>query len=306
MKRHTVLVASDREAARFPDALSVGLSVGLPVGTSAQQDPQDLLAALRRAGIRQVAASSAALADERVTRTLEVLRDGGLDIRHARGVYEKRYRRVDLDGLHPAFGVFDVRRGPVSRVTRRAVDVVIGLVGLLVCLVLVLPVLWLLVRLDDRGPLLYRQTRVGLGGRLFTIWKIRTMRVDAEAAGPQYASLRDPRITRLGHILRRTRLDELPQFWNLLRGDMTLIGPRPERPEFEEGLQRTVPAFRTRHAYKPGLTGWAAVRLGYADGVAPRWEAHAYDLYYLAHRGVLLDLEILARTVLVVVGRGGR
>ncbi|MCW2500158.1 MAG: exopolysaccharide biosynthesis polyprenyl glycosylphosphotransferase [Frankiales bacterium] len=298
MNRHTLLVASEREAGRFPDAI--------PLASSPYLDPEDLLDALRRAGVKQVGASSAALADERVTRTLEVLRNGGVTIRHGRGVYEKRYRRVDLDGLHPAFGVFDVRRGPVSRFLRRVVDLVVGAFGLVFCTVFVLPLLWLAVRLDDKGPLFYSQVRVGLSGRLFTIWKIRTMRVDAEAAGPQYASVRDPRITRLGHVLRRTRLDELPQLWNLVRGDMTLIGPRPERPEFEEGLQRTVPAFRTRHASKPGLTGWAAVRLGYADGVAPRWEAHAYDLYYLAHRSIWLDLEILARTVLVVLGRGGR
>jgi lipopolysaccharide/colanic/teichoic acid biosynthesis glycosyltransferase len=298
VNRHTLLVASEREAGRFPDAI--------PLASSPYLDPEDLLDALRRAGVKQVGASSAALADERVTRTLEVLRNGGVTIRHGRGVYEKRYRRVDLDGLHPAFGVFDVRRGPVSRFLRRVVDLVVGAFGLVFCTVFVLPLLWLAVRLDDKGPLFYSQVRVGLSGRLFTIWKIRTMRVDAEAAGPQYASVRDPRITRLGHVLRRTRLDELPQLWNLVRGDMTLIGPRPERPEFEEGLQRTVPAFRTRHASKPGLTGWAAVRLGYADGVAPRWEAHAYDLYYLAHRSIWLDLEILARTVLVVLGRGGR
>jgi lipopolysaccharide/colanic/teichoic acid biosynthesis glycosyltransferase len=298
VNRHTLLVASEREAGRFPDAI--------PLASSPYLDPEDLLDALRRAGVKQVGASSAALADERVTRTLEVLRNGGVTIRHGRGVYEKRYRRVDLDGLHPAFGVFDIRRGPVSRFLRRVVDLVVGAFGLVFCTVFVLPLLWLAVRLDDKGPLFYSQVRVGLSGRLFTIWKIRTMRVDAEAAGPQYASVRDPRITRLGHVLRRTRLDELPQLWNLVRGDMTLIGPRPERPEFEEGLQRTVPAFRTRHASKPGLTGWAAVRLGYADGVAPRWEAHAYDLYYLAHRSIWLDLEILARTVLVVLGRGGR
>jgi lipopolysaccharide/colanic/teichoic acid biosynthesis glycosyltransferase len=298
VNRHTLLVASEREAGRFPDAI--------PLASSPYLDPEDLLDALRRAGVKQVGASSAALADERVTRTLEVLRNGGVTIRHGRGVYEKRYRRVDLDGLHPAFGVFDVRRGPVSRFLRRVVDLVVGAFGLVFCTAFVLPLLWLAVRLDDKGPLFYSQVRVGLSGRLFTIWKIRTMRVDAEAAGPQYASVRDPRITRLGHVLRRTRLDELPQLWNLVRGDMTLIGPRPERPEFEEGLQRTVPAFRTRHASKPGLTGWAAVRLGYADGVAPRWEAHAYDLYYLAHRSIWLDLEILARTVLVVLGRGGR
>jgi lipopolysaccharide/colanic/teichoic acid biosynthesis glycosyltransferase len=295
VNRHTLLVASERESTRFPDAV--------PLATASGTQPAQLLTLLREAGVREVAASSAALADEKVMRTLEALSDGGITVRHARGVYEKRYRRVDLDGLHPAFGVFDVRRGLISQALRRLVDVTVGLVGLAFCTVLVLPLLWVLVQCDDRGPLLYHQTRVGLNGRLFTIWKIRTMRTDAEAAGPQYASVRDPR---MGQVLRRTRLDELPQLWNLLRGDMTLIGPRPERPEFEEGLQRTVPAFRTRHASKPGLTGWAAVRLGYADGVAPRWEAHAYDLYYLAHRNLLLDLEILGRTVLVVLGRGGR
>jgi lipopolysaccharide/colanic/teichoic acid biosynthesis glycosyltransferase len=168
------------------------------------------------------------------------------------------------------------------------------------------PVIALLVRLEDGGPVFFRQERVGRGGKPFMIWKFRTMRVDAESGGPVWAAQNDSRVTRLGRVLRRTRLDELPQFFNLLTGDMALVGPRPERPRFVRLLERAVPFYDRRHLMRPGITGWATVRFGYGDSVTDKWRSHEYDLYYLKHRSPLLDAEIVARTVVVMLMRKGQ
>ncbi|WP_369019438.1 sugar transferase [Thermatribacter velox] len=169
-------------------------------------------------------------------------------------------------------------------------------------------VLALLIRLDSPGPVFYRQVRVGKDGKIFTLCKFRTMVPDAEReTGAVLAQKNDPRITRIGRILRKTRLDELPQLWNVLRGEMSLIGPRPERPEFVEQWKKLIPHYETRLLVKPGITGWAQVCGRYDEGPETVWEKLEYDLYYLRNLSPSLDLEILARTILVVLfGKGAR
>ncbi len=177
-------------------------------------------------------------------------------------------------------------------------------------LALTLPLLLLVavsVKLDSRGPVFYRQERVGLGGRTFVLVKFRSMRVDAEAAGPRWASEHDPRVTRLGRLLRLTRMDELPQLLMVLAGSMSLVGPRPERPHFVGQLTQAIPHFADRIAVKPGLTGWAQVNYPYGASVEDARQKLAYDLYYLQHRSLLLDLRILLATIRVVLcGSGAR
>jgi lipopolysaccharide/colanic/teichoic acid biosynthesis glycosyltransferase len=154
---------------------------------------------------------------------------------------------------------------------------------------------------------LYRQERVGLHGRPFTILKFRSMHADAEARGPVWAAQRDPRVTRVGAFIRLARIDELPQLLNILRGEMSFIGPRPERPHFAAQLEQTVPLYRNRTLVKPGLTGWAQVNYPYAASVEDARAKLSYDLYYIKHRSLQLDLLILAATVPVVLfGRGAR
>lgn len=189
---------------------------------------------------------------------------------------------------------------------KRLLDLVgsLVLVGLLLVL---LPFIALAIRLDTPGPVLYRQRRVGWRGQLFTALKFRSMVQDAEPDGEaQWASKDDPRVTRVGRWLRRTRLDELPQALNVLRGDMSLVGPRPERPEFVEQLQRVIPFYRARLAIKPGLTGWAQINYGYGDSVEASLAKLQYDLYYLKHQSFWFDLLILARTVYVVLKMKGQ
>jgi exopolysaccharide biosynthesis polyprenyl glycosylphosphotransferase len=160
--------------------------------------------------------------------------------------------------------------------------------------------------LNDRGPVFYRQERVGRGGKSFQIIKLRTMAVDAEKSGAAFASEKDPRITGVGRFLRESRLDELPQLWNILRGDMSFVGPRPERPEFEQQLAASIPLFPVRHLIRPGLTGWAQVNEAYAASEEDHLRKLKLDLYYIKHRSLTLDMTIVLKTIYSVLKRRGR
>jgi exopolysaccharide biosynthesis polyprenyl glycosylphosphotransferase len=181
----------------------------------------------------------------------------------------------------------------LSLAVKRMVDVAGAAVGL-VALAFAAPFVSLAIKLTSTGPVFYRQRRTGRGGRTFNVLKFRTMRVDAETAGPVWASDNDPRTTRVGRVLRRTHLDELPQFINVLRGEMSLVGPRPERPEIDEQLERRIPFYRLRLAVKPGIAGWGAVNGSYVDADSKAVERLELDLYYIKHQSLWLDLQIIA------------
>lgn len=195
--------------------------------------------------------------------------------------------------------------GVPYELVKRSVDVGFAVVLGLLALPLLLLVAFA-VALESPGGPLYSQIRVGLNGRLFRIYKLRSMRQDAERQGAVFAEDNDPRVTRLGRFLRLTRIDELPQLWNVLRGEMSIVGPRPERPEFTATLERAVPHYAKRYATKPGLTGWAQIRYRYTSTIEDAARKLEYDLYYLKHASVSLDLRILAATVRVVLGLRGR
>jgi lipopolysaccharide/colanic/teichoic acid biosynthesis glycosyltransferase len=189
----------------------------------------------------------------------------------------------------------DVQNRGNYEAVSRTMDLCVAAVGLLLTLP-IWPLIALLIWLDSRGPVLFRQVRVGQHGRCFSICKFRTMRPDAEKDGASWARQNDARVTRVGRYLRKSRLDELPQLLNILRGDMSLVGPRPERPEFVHNLEQLLPHYRLRHLIRPGLTGWAQIHYGYGSNVADAHRKLCYDLYYLKHRSVELDLAILIRT----------
>ncbi|MFH1077783.1 MAG: sugar transferase [Patescibacteria group bacterium] len=188
---------------------------------------------------------------------------------------------------------------------KRIIDIVLAVPVGLVALVLY-PFVALSIKLSSKGPVLYSQVRIGKMGKPFRIWKFRTMRQDAEAEGrPVWAMESDPRVTRVGSFLRKTRIDELPQIWNVLKGEMSLIGPRPERPEFVEALTREMPYYTLRHLTRPGLTGWAQVKFPYAGTLEDNLQKLQYDLYYIKHRSLFLDIAILLRTIGIVLRRKG-
>ncbi|MDX6513620.1 MAG: hypothetical protein QOE36_3124 [Gaiellaceae bacterium] len=222
--------------------------------------------------------------------------------------YEHAFGRVPVRTVTATWfmSVLHLYQRPYSRTAKRVFDVVVAILGLLATGWL-FPILALLVKRTP-GPVVYRQTRLGEGGKPFTIFKFRTMRNDAEAAGTAiWAAESDPRVTSVGKLLRLTRLDELPQLWNVLRGEMSIVGPRPERPEFLEQLQEELPFWKRRHLVKPGITGWAQVRRGYTSDASSTGDKLSYDLWYLRHRSLIVDLAICLRTFLTVAtGSGAR
>jgi lipopolysaccharide/colanic/teichoic acid biosynthesis glycosyltransferase len=198
----------------------------------------------------------------------------------------------------------DVWRRPYAAL-RRVADLVLAAILGIPFLVL-LPLVAGLIKLDSHGPVFIHQRRVGEGGHDFELVKLRTMSADAEADGARYATAGDPRITRVGRVLRAIRLDEFPQLLNVVRGEMSFIGPRPERPEFVSELEAQIPHFRTRLLIRPGLTGWAQIKSGYASTIAETTRKLEYDLYYIKNRSVRLDLQILFNTMGTLLGRRGR
>ncbi len=259
-------------------------------------------AALRRAGVKDVvvaATDDAGLADGERGLALKA----GVKLHGELDFWESTLRRINIDRIGPDWRG-PARSAPLQDWVNRVGDVLTSLAFLLVTLPLMLLVA-LVVRLDSPGPVFYRQERVGLHGRPFTLFKFRSMRVDAELKGPTWASQSDPRITRVGSFLRRTRIDELPQLVNVLRGQMSFIGPRPERPHFVEKLSEVVPHYRDRAWVKPGLTGWAQVNFPYGASIEDARVKLSYDLYYVKHRSLLLDLLILIATVRVILFQEG-
>jgi sugar transferase (PEP-CTERM system associated) len=253
-----------------------------------------------------------ALGDRRGTmpvRELLDLRLRGIQVEDATAIVEKISGKIELDALYPSWLIFSkgFRLNATFMAARRVVSMVLALTSLLLVLPLI-PIIALLTKLTSPGPVFYRQKRLGRNGRVFTCYKFRTMRADAEAdRGPTWAGDDDPRITSVGRWLRRMRLDEIPQLWNVLRGDMGFVGPRPERPEFVEWLTREIPYYHLRHIIRPGLTGWAQVRYQYGASVEEAKEKLKYDLYYIKHISLSLDLLILAESVkTILLGRGSR
>jgi exopolysaccharide biosynthesis polyprenyl glycosylphosphotransferase len=230
----------------------------------------------------------------------------GQPIRTLSHVYEEHTGRLPM--VHLAEG-WEVSQ-PVARSGYAPVKRVIDVVAVMLTLPLWLllgAIVWLAVKFDSRGPAIYSQERIGRNGRAFTLYKYRTMIPDAEPNGPAFARVGDPRLTRVGGLLRKTRLDEIPQLWNVLVGDLSLVGPRPERPLFVEQFERTIPFYSSRTLIRPGVTGWAQVNYGYADDEAETVEKLTYDLYYVKNSSIWLDLHILFKSVWTVfTGSGAR
>ena len=223
------------------------------------------------------------------------------------GFWEQHLGRVDLDHVdaHWFLSADGFATGWISDALKRLSDLVVSLTILLLTLPVML-IAALLIKIDSRGPVLYRQQRVGLHGKPFMVLKFRSMTTDAEAAGRAvWAQRRDPRVTRVGGFIRVTRIDELPQLFNVLRGEMSFIGPRPERPHFVDQLVQVIPFYRERACVKPGITGWAQVNFPYGASIEDAREKLAYDLYYVKNRGIFLDILILIATVRVILFQEG-
>jgi len=234
----------------------------------------------------------------------------GVDVTRMPLLYEEMTSRVPVhhlesdwiirsfvDGLHVS-GIYEL--------SKRLLDIIGAIFGLLIFIIL-LPFLALAIWLDTGRPIFYSQDRLGKGGVRFMIYKFRSMLQDADMEGASFTTLEnDPRVTRVGSFLRRTRLDELPQFWSVLRGEMSLVGPRAERPGLVAEYQKQIPFYRARLLVKPGLTGWAQINYGYVSSVTETVVKLEYDLYYIKHRTLAMDVSIILRTIGTVLRRTGR
>ncbi|WP_333837766.1 TIGR03013 family XrtA/PEP-CTERM system glycosyltransferase [Novosphingobium sp.] len=220
---------------------------------------------------------------------------------------ERETGRIDLDTVNPSWLIFSDGFSSgrmISGAVKRAFDIVASLLLLTLTLPLIV-VFAILVKVDSRGPAFFRQRRVGLYGEAFDVIKLRSMRIDAEAAGAQWATQNDPRVTRVGRIIRKLRIDELPQTWTVLKGAMSFVGPRPERPEFVSDLEQHLPYYAERHMVKPGITGWAQINYPYGASIEDARHKLEYDLYYAKNYSPFLDLLILLQTLRVVIWHEG-
>ncbi len=251
-----------------------------------------------------------ALEDRRKTLPTDDLlscRLDGISVREREALYEQITGKIAVEALRPSYLIFNegFARHPWTELGKRALDVVVSL-GMILITWPVMLATAVAVRMDSPGPSLFVQERVGRDGRPFTLFKFRSMRSDAEKlSGPVWATQDDPRITRCGRFLRKTRIDELPQLFNVLAGHMSLVGPRPERAHFVQDLAEKIPYFRQRHIVKPGLTGWAQINYRYGSTFEDAVQKLQYDLFYIKNQSLLFDLSILFNTVKIVILRKG-
>jgi sugar transferase (PEP-CTERM system associated) len=237
-------------------------------------------------------------------------RVAGVRVEEAHSYYENLTGKILLRNLRPSWLVFSpgFNKPRLLRSSKSMVELLVAS-ALLVLTAPLIGLLGLLIRMDSRGPVLYGQERVGEKGRLFRLFKLRTMRIDAEAkSGPVWAKDGfDPRVTRVGYWLRKCRLDELPQLLNIVRGEMSFIGPRPERPHFVKQLEKVIPYYSERHAVRPGITGWAQTKFRYGATIEDTEQKLQFDLYYIKHMSLALDFVIAVDTIKVVLfGKGAR
>jgi sugar transferase (PEP-CTERM system associated) len=232
----------------------------------------------------------------------------GVRVEDATTAYERVTGKILLDDLRPSWLIFSdgFRVSRITRLAKRVIDIALSGAGLLLAAPLML-LTAVAIRVETGAPVLYRQERVGEHGRVFTLLKFRSMRTDAERGTPIWARDNDDRVTAVGRFIRLTRLDELPQLWNVIRGDMSFVGPRPERPFFVEQLSAAIPFYQQRHAVKPGITGWAQVKYRYGASIEDAMEKLRYDLYYIKHLSPIFDLTIVFDTVKVILfGKGAK
>ncbi len=298
--RRLVVLGDEADAELVRDAVEREVGSGLEVvgRFNPDTDPDELARQCNIRGIWGVVAtptapdSAAAIATASATRLIACA-----------DLWETFLHRINLNTLRNSV-TMRARAHPLSAALHRLVDIMLSL-GLLSFALPLMVGTAIGIRLESRGPVLYRQERVGLGGKPFTLVKFRSMRTDAEASGPVWAAARDNRVTRIGGFIRLTRIDELPQLFNILRGEMSFIGPRPERPVFVAQLEKAIPFYADRAQVKPGLTGWAQVNYPYGASVEDARMKLSYDLYYVKHQSILLDIMILFATIRVILFQEG-
>lgn len=321
--KKTVIIGAGKEGIDLYKAIEANPAyriVGFIDGSTAKPDASDPVCVLgdysiledivSKEKIERIIMAVRDIKDEELFRQLLTLKMKGIEIYNAPSFCEETLGRIEVEHLDDAWFVnmpiSGVKQGVYNRRIKRIIGIILSLFFLIIGLPIIL-ITALAIKVDSRGSVFYKQKRVGLNGRIFELVKFRSMAVDAENNGAVWANKADSRATRVGKIIRKLRIDEIPQMWNVLVGDMSFFGPRPERPEFVEMLKEKVPYYDLRHAVKPGITGWAQVNYPYGASVEDTLEKLKYDLFYIKNLSPFLDFHILLRTIRVVLfGKGAR
>ena len=324
LKRHVLVLGTGQKAARIAELAAGGSNPHfVPVAyarcgldpamvPAVEIDPYDAAPSVITEIARRFRATEIVVAtDDRrglpVSKLLQC-RTAGIHVIDYLDFIERETKTVDIMALQPSWLIFSDgfrSSGLLAKASKRSFDVMLSLALLLFTLPLML-LTCLLIMLEGPGPIFYRQTRVGRGGRPFVLVKFRSMRADAEKDGaPQWARRGDTRVTKVGRLIRKLRIDELPQLWNVLRGDMSFVGPRPERPAFVDNFAKQIPFYAERHCVKPGITGWAQINYPYGASLEDARNKLSYDLYYVKNHGLFLDLIIVLQTVRVILWADG-
>lgn len=307
--RPRVLVAGPEAEPTAAVDLLRGHSEGVYHVVGATESADELGRRIEAGGVDMVALTRPGAIGDQLARHVDRCVELGIEVVGLAALLERLTGRVPLDLVQNDADLLPLSPPAVRlphRAARRFLDLALVAVGGVLFLP-ILPMIAAAIRLETPGPVFYSQERVGKGGRTFRVYKLRSMVADAEAPGvPRWATEDDPRITRVGRFLRATHLDEFPQMLNILKGEMSPVGPRPERPEFIDELTDEIPHYRMRHAVRPGMAGWALVEHGYASSTEEARRKHEYDLYYVKHQSVWLDLVVLARTLVDTFTLGGR
>ncbi len=315
LREQVYVLGSGPKAGRFVEAIRERADLGMDIvgwtgASNSLETMESLSTAIANLADKHIQRLVVAVSERRATlpvREMLDLRMKGIKIEDSSLLLEKISGKIDIDDLRPSAMIFSegfkVNEGFLF--VRRIVSVLVSLT-ILLCFAPLLPFIILGIKLTSPGPIFFSQNRVGKNGKVFKLYKFRTMRQDAEAAtGAVWAKQNDPRITTFGRFMRKTRVDEIPQLWNVLKGDMGFVGPRPERPEFVQWLVGAVPYYNLRHIIRPGLTGWAQVKYQYGASLEETQQKLQYDLYYIKHISVMLDLMIIFGTIKTVLLRRG-
>lgn len=319
LRERVYVMGSGERARRLVDALRARPDLGLEVvgwagavgnGSLTREQLAGQLMTLReKNAVDHIIVAMSDGRGKMPVRELLDMRLSGVKVDDATGLLEKISGKIEVHELNPSWLLFSegFRLNGSLLFARRVVSFLLALTGLIICLPLI-PLIAAAIKLSSPGPVFYRQKRVGLRGRIFSCCKFRTMKANAEAdTGATWAADDDPRITRVGKFLRKVRLDEIPQMWNVLKGEMGFIGPRPERPEFVSQLSDQIPYYNLRHIIRPGITGWAQIRYKYGNTIEDSRQKLQYDLFYIKNLSIGLDFWVLVQTLKVILlGRGAQ
>lgn len=298
---------ASKEVEELLNHIKINTQLGYEPAVVLAKVDHNLISLIREHNIQLIVASKNIMENETSVQRLYESLPLGVSVVDFPGFYEAVVEKIPVSSIGESWflvNLVEIRK-QVFELGKRAFDIVFSvLLGIIS--VIIAPVIILAVKIESKGPVFYRQKRTGKNEKVFEIVKFRSMIDNAEKNGAQWADEEDERITKIGRILRKTRLDELPQLWNVLKGDMSFIGPRPERPEFVQELQKQIPHYAMRHLIKPGLSGWAQIKFPYGASVEDSMEKLQYDLYYIKNRSLILDLAIALRTLAIIISHQGR